>query len=85
MTGRLLLLAFVAALVVWIVFEGKRQERLYGKSRRRGLMRSGLLELQKQIEPERKVEILLEERDTREVDEAGAPPGKPGAPGRRTP
>jgi hypothetical protein len=64
----------VTALVVWIVLEGKRQERVHGKSRRRGLMRTGLLELQKQLEPERKIEILLDERDDEERDEAGDRP-----------
>jgi hypothetical protein len=68
------LLAGIVLLVVLVVLEGKRQERLYGKSRRRGLMRTGLLELQRQLEPERKIEILLDERDDTEADEAAAPP-----------
>ena len=74
MAGRTLLLIFVVALVVWIVLEGRRQERLYGRSRRRGLMRTGLLELQKQLEPERRIEILLDERDDTVESEAAAPP-----------
>ena len=37
-----LLVGLVVA-VVLIVLEGKRQERIYGKSQRRGLMRTGLL------------------------------------------
>jgi hypothetical protein len=68
-----LLVGLVVA-VVLIVLEGKRQERIYGKSQRRGLMRTGLLELQKQLEPERKIEILLDERDDSEADDAAAPP-----------
>ena len=67
----------IIALVVWIVLEGKRQERVHGKSRRRGLMRTGLLELQKQLEPERKIEILLDERDDTEAEESAAPPLPP--------
>ena len=74
MAGRTLLLIFIVAVVVWIVLEGRRQERLYGRSRRRGLMRTGLLELQKQLEPERKIEILLDERDDTVESEAAAPP-----------
>ncbi|MGE0640631.1 MAG: hypothetical protein AB7G12_04010 [Thermoanaerobaculia bacterium] len=66
--------AIVLAVVVWIVLEGRRQERLYGRSRRRGLMRTGLLELQKQLEPERRIEILLDERDDSVESEAAAPP-----------
>ena len=66
--------AIVVAVVVWIVLEGRRQERLYGRSRRRGLMRTGLLELQKQLEPERRIEILLDERDDAVESEAAAPP-----------
>jgi len=71
------LLLGIVVLVVWIVLEGKRQERVYGKSQRRGLMRTGLLELQKQLEPERKIEILLDERDDTEADESAAPPRPP--------
>ena len=75
MNARVFLLLAIVALVVWIVLEGKRQERIHGKSRRRGLARTGLLELQKQLEPERKIEMLVEERDDTVEDEAAAPPG----------
>ncbi len=68
------LLAGLAVVVLLVILEGKRQERIHGKSRRRGLMRTGLLELQKQLEPERKIEILLDERDDTEADESAAPP-----------
>lgn len=74
------LLAGVVALVLLVVLEGKRQERIHGKSRRRGLMRTGLLELQKQLEPERKIEILLDERDDTEADDSAAPPTSPTPP-----
>lgn len=77
MSAQAWLLAGIVVVVVLVVLEGKRQERLYGKSRRRGLMRTGLLELQKQLEPERKIEILLDERDDDESDEAAAPPAPP--------
>ena len=79
MSAQAWLLAGIVVVVVLVVLEGKRQERLYGKSRRRGLMRTGLLELQKQLEPERKIEILLDERDDDESDEAAAPPPPPQA------
>lgn len=84
MTGQAWLLVGIVFVVLLVVLEGKRQERLYGKSRRRGLMRTGLLELQKQLEPERKIEILLDERDDSEGDEAAAPPAPPGPPPRRS-
>lgn len=71
------LLAGVVVLVLWVLLEGKRQERKVGKSQRRGLMRTGLLELQRQLEPERKIEILLDERDDTEADESAAPPAPP--------
>jgi hypothetical protein len=67
----------ILVLVVLILLEGKRQERIHGKSRRRGLMRTGLLELQRQLEPERKIEILLDERDDTEAEESAAPPVPP--------
>ena len=74
------LLAGLVLIVAFVVLEGKRQERIYGKSQRRGLMRAGLLELQKQLEPERKIEILLDERDDTEADESAAPPRPPRPP-----
>jgi len=67
----------ILVLVVLVLLEGKRQERIHGKSRRRGLMRTGLLELQRQLEPERKIEILLDERDDTEAEESAAPPLPP--------
>jgi len=54
------LLVAVAALVLFVILEGKRQERKYGRSGRGTLMRTGLLELQRHLQPERKVEIFLE-------------------------
>ncbi len=67
----------IALLVALVFIEGKRQERKYGRSQRRGLMRTGLLELQQQLEPERKVEFLIEERKVVEPAEAGEPPSQP--------
>lgn len=79
MRAQVWLLLGIVVFVLFIFLEGKRQERIYGKSQRRGLMRTGLLELQKQLEPERKIEILLDERDDTEADESAAPPRPPGA------
>jgi len=77
MTPRGWLLVGIALVIVLVFLEGKRQERIYGKSQRRGLMRTGLLELQRQLEPERKVEVLLEERADTQADESAAPPMPP--------
>jgi hypothetical protein len=69
------LLVFVVLLVTFIVLEGKRQERIYGPSSRRiGLAGAGLLELQRHLQPERKVEVLKQERDETEQDAEGDPP-----------
>lgn len=66
-----LLTVFVAA----ILLEGKRQERKYGRGSGRSAMGAGLLELQRHLEPSRKVELLLEEREQIEEGEGvGAPP-----------
>jgi hypothetical protein len=71
MSSQAWLLVGLALVVALVLLEGKRQERIYGKSRRRGLMRTGLLELQKQLEPERKVEILVEAKEDDERTESG--------------
>ena len=80
MGPRIWIVVAIAVLVLLIVLEGKRQERIYGKSRRRGLMRTGLLELQQLIEPERKMEVLIEERDDELADDSAAPPDPGRAP-----
>lgn len=66
-------------LIVLVILEGKRQERIYGRSGRSGgLARTGLLELQRHLEPEKKVEIVLEKRERTIAAESGDPPEKPG-------
>ena len=69
-----LLLVAVAALVVLVMLEGKRQERKYGRSGRGTMLRGGLTDLQRHLEPERKVEILLEKREPAVHAESGDPP-----------
>lgn len=65
------------ALLILVILEGKRQERKYGRSGRGTLMRTALLELQRHLEPERKVEILLEKRQqTAEAESGEGPPTK---------
>ena len=71
------ILLAIALLVAFVFLEGRRQQRKYGRSQRRGLMRTGLLELQQHLEPERKVEFLLEEKKVVESAEAGEPPSEP--------
>lgn len=57
-----------ALLVLLVVLEGKRQERIYGKpSARPNLAGAGLLELQKHLQADRRVETLVEQVK----DEAG--------------
>jgi hypothetical protein len=65
-------------LVLLVILEGKRQERIYGRSGRSGLARTGLLELQRHLEPEKKVEIVLEKRERTISAESGDLPEKPG-------
>jgi hypothetical protein len=64
-------------LVILIILEGKRQERIYGRSGRGSLVRTGLLELQRHLEPEKKIEIVLERRDQTLAGESGDEPEKP--------
>jgi hypothetical protein len=65
---------FLGLLVVFIVLEGKRQERVYGRTRGASLSQAGLLELQKHLQPDRKVEVMLERREEVEEDDAGDRP-----------
>ena len=52
----------VPLLVLLVLLEGKRQERIYGKpSARPNLAGAGLLELQKHLQADRRVETLVEQ------------------------
>jgi len=56
------ILILAAVLVVFVILEGKRQEKKYGPCDGKGdLMRTGLLELQRHLQADRKVEILVDE------------------------
>lgn len=66
----------VVILVAFVILEGKRQERIYGRPGRGSLVRTGLLELQRHLEPEKKVEIVLEKRERTIGSESGDPPDK---------
>jgi hypothetical protein len=80
MSGTLIaVLVGAALLILLVILEGKRQERKYGRaSARPNLMGVGMLELQRHLQADRKVETLLEEakdaEDEREAEVAGDPP-----------
>lgn len=74
MSGSGILVALLVLFVVLVLLEGRRQRRRYGRGTGRAMMRAGLLELQRQLEPERKLEVLVEERREPESDAAGDPP-----------
>lgn len=74
MAGGLLLTLLIGA-VVLILVEGRRQRKKYGPSSGTALLKTGLLEMQSFLEPEKKIEILREERP-RSVQEI---PGGPGS------
>ena len=56
----------IPVLIALLILEGRRQEKRHGRGAGTGarLMRAGMLEMQTFLEPEKKVEILLQ-------DEAG--------------
>jgi hypothetical protein len=70
----MILMVIVAVVVLLILLEGKRQERKYGKPQGGNLLGAGMLELQRILEPERKVEILQEEQEVDERAVSGDPP-----------
>jgi hypothetical protein len=70
------LLAVAAVVVLLVLLEGWRQRRIYGKpSGRPNLAGAGMLELQKHLQADRRVDTLVElQRDESaetEQDEAG--------------
>jgi hypothetical protein len=73
--GTVILVGAVLLILV-ILLEGKRQQRRYGRGSGKGasLMQAGMLDLQRHLEPERKVEILREERSDTESSAAADPP-----------
>ena len=77
--GGWFVLSVVVGLPILLFMEGKRQERRYGKGSGRGsaLFRAGMLETQRLLEPERKVEILQlkeDERAPRQDEDSGDRP-----------
>jgi len=87
-TFGLVLVVGVPLLVLLVYLEGKRQERIYGPpSARPNLAGAGLLELQKHLQADRRVDTLVEQvRDEAAETEqdAGGEGGSPGsAAGRR--
>lgn len=80
-----LLLAVAGVVVLLVLLEGWRQRRIYGKpSGRPNLAGAGMLELQKHLQADRRVDTLVEmqrdESPETEQDEAGSsrrPPARP--------
>jgi hypothetical protein len=74
--GILFLVGLFVLLPLLVILEGKRQEKTYGKpTGRGGMTRVGLLELQRHLQPDRKVEVMLqEERREESEDDAGERP-----------
>jgi hypothetical protein len=69
----------VGFLVLLILLEGRRQKKKYGKpSGGTSLMRTGMLELQSMLEPEKKIELLQKKEDRTAQEESGDPPRPPG-------
>ena len=76
--GAIFLIAVAAIVVLGVLLEGWRQRRVYGKpSGRPNLMGVGMLELQKHLQADRRVDTMVEmqreESAETERDEAGGP------------
>jgi hypothetical protein len=81
----LFLLGFAVLVVLVVLLEARRQARIYGKpSGRPNLAGAGMLELQKHLQADRRVDTLVElQRDESaqtEQDEAGGPRRPPARP-----
>jgi hypothetical protein len=65
-------LAILVIVPVIVLLEARRQRKRYGRaSGAPGLMGAGMLELQKHLQPDRKIEILQKEKDETVEDDAG--------------
>lgn len=70
-----LLLGVVVLVPLVVLLEARRQRRRHGAaSGRPGLLGAGMLELQRHLQPDRKVEVLQQEKDEAEEDDAGDRP-----------
>jgi hypothetical protein len=74
--GGAVFLAGVALLVLLILLEGWRQRRRYGRGSGKGasLAQAGMLDLQRHLEPQRKVEIFRKESSKTDRSESADPP-----------
>jgi hypothetical protein len=74
------LAAGILVLIVGVLLEGRRQARKYGRpSGRPNLAGAGFLELQRHLQPDRKVEILQKQGrqdEAAESEPAGDPPDR---------
>ncbi len=69
------LIGLVLVVPPLVYLEGKRQQRKYGRPSGRGnLAGAGLLELQRHLEPERKIEAFREEKLAEKKEGEGDPP-----------
>ena len=80
MNSGVLVLGGFALLALLIVLEGRRQRRKYGPGSGRGasIAQAGMLDLQRHLEPQRKVEMLMHEAPRTEREGSGDPPAPGG-------
>jgi hypothetical protein len=80
---RWLILIGVPLLIAFILLEGRRQERKYGRGSGTGarLMRAGALEMQALLEPEKKVEVLKQEKEDHALEAFSGDTPEPSGPG----
>ncbi len=69
-----LIISITVLVPTLVLLESRRQRKRYGRSTGSpGLLGAGMLELQKHLQPDRKVEVLQQEKDEAEEDESGDP------------
>lgn len=77
----LIILGAAILLIAFVILEGKRQEKKYGRSSGRpNLMGVGMLELQKHLQADRKTDTLQQQQKDEiaevEDDPSGEPPSR---------
>jgi len=64
-------ITLVIVVPILVILEARRERKKHGRGTGTGPVGAGLMELQRHLEPEKKIEMFLEKRDELEHDDTG--------------